>query len=269
MSSKDSNALNKAEKEGKIYREERNVKRSEPHHMSTPNYRQLNKTPMSERQQGIASVIQFGQPAKDENQLSSKRNANQTKFPTKETHEEDPVFKLKPLSMEQRGPTNPLPKSNTTESTPMQKPFRNRFDHPLTARELHQLKLSQLKGGNQRNIQNLLAMLLEQSKQISNHLAETKQDAPRPPSSQVKSETKPSPPLPQSRKDIIEQDIQQAQSDLQFLQDEYPKKSQQEQQDALKRLRATYGAGPKSNPIHIQKAIRDKLQNLNDELQTI
>jgi small-conductance mechanosensitive channel len=89
-----------------------------------------------------------------------------------------------------------------------------------------------------------------------------------PPLAQVKSETKPSPP-PQSRKDIIEQQIQKAQSDLQFLQDEYPTKSLQEQQDALKRLRAIYGAGAKSNPIHIQKAIRDKLQDLNDELQTI
>lgn len=267
MSSKYSNALNKAEEKGKTYREEHDVMRSKPHYMSTPNYRQLNKTPMSERQEEIASVIQFGQPATDENQSSSKRNANQTKFPskTKEMHGDAPAVHLKPLSVEQRE-SNPLPKSNTTVGTPIQRPFRNRFDHPLTARELHQLKLSQLKGGNQRNIQNLLALLLEQSKQISNHLAETKQDVPPPPS-QVKSETKP--PPPQSRKDIIEQDIQQAQSDLQFLQDDYLKKSPQEQQDALKRLRATYGAGPKSNPIHIQKAIRDKLQDLNDELQTI
>jgi hypothetical protein len=268
MSSKYSNALNKAEQKGKTHREERDVMRSKPHHTSTPNYRQLSKTPRSERQEEIASVIQFGQPAKDENPSSSKRNANQTKFPskTKEMHRDAPAVNLKPLSMEQRE-FNPSPKSNTTVSSPMQRPFRNRFDHPLTARELHQLKLSQLKGGNQRSIQNLLAMLLEQSKQISNHLAETKQDVPPPPS-QVKSETKPPPP-PQSRKDIIEQHIQQAQSDLQFLQDEYPKKSQQEQQDALKRLRATYDAGPKSNPTHIQKAIRDKLQDLNNELQTI
>lgn len=131
MSSKYSNALNKAEQKGKTYREERDVMRSKPHHTSTPNYRQLNKTLMSERQQEIAGVIQFGHPAKDENQSSSKRNANQTKFPIKETHEEALVFKLKPLSMEQTGSINPLPKSNTTVGTPIQRPFRNRFDHPL------------------------------------------------------------------------------------------------------------------------------------------
>jgi hypothetical protein len=118
--------------------EKRDVKRSKPHHMSTPNYRKLNKTPRSERQEKIASVIQFGQPAKDENPSPSKRNANQTRFPskTKEMHGDAPVVKLKPLSMEQRGSTNPLPKSKTTVSTPMQRPFRNLFDHPLTAREL-------------------------------------------------------------------------------------------------------------------------------------
>lgn len=261
------NEINKQQDNKNRYKESKYLSESIiPNKITSPNYKALNMTKSSERKHEMTKNVQFGNPTTME-QKTSKRDATKIIFPKKQStgatissSEES----RKPLDTIKRSTTQtPKDSTATTSNETHPTPLRNRFDHPLTQRELHQLKLSQLKGANEKIIQQLLSQLLQQSKNISSQLVEKKREEPKV--AAIKQEEKKIP----SRKDIIQDDIQDAQQDLQFLQDEYPKRSQQEQQDALKSFRAKYNAGPKSNPIHIQKSIRDKIQELNDELQAI
>jgi hypothetical protein len=274
--SANSNAPNKDDNPKK-YMEARNVPKANHIQLSqSPNYTQLNHTPWSQTRTAISAAIQFGEPYIDKSpatHMPPLRDGNRRKFPVKQRPLSTDLQIKKPLTIKQTELKTQLGRSKTERDlATQQQPLRNLFDHPMTARELHQLKLAQLvKGHDQNQVQQLFALLLDQSKRISNLLIpdnmQPKDDKQQALSS-VKTEVQTTLPSP-TLKDIVQEKLSIAQADLLFLHDEYPKKSQQEQHDSLKQLRLKYNVPTKSNPIHIQKSIRDTIQQLSIELQAL
>ncbi len=161
-----------------------------------------------------------------------------------------------PKSLEilaKRKSDNPAP-AITIGKAPTQK-FRNHFDNPLTQRELEQLKLAQLQGKDQKQTQELLNRLLEQSQLLAQAL-------------QPKA-LSPPPQRPETRAQRIQRELTDAQADLHFLEQEYDKLDTEEQKIQIKRYRHKYYASRKGNILHIQKLVRDKIATLNEELQEV
>jgi hypothetical protein len=152
--------------------------------------------------------------------------------------------------------------------------FKNRFDNPITERELDQLRLAKLKGTDQKLTQELLNSLFNQSKQLAQQLSASPKLSPAPKATLKASPSSPRPPSPkvamvETRKDKLTQDLLDAQEDARYLIEDYSKQSLQEQQEGLGKLRTKYAAGVKANSVHIQKLIREKLASLRDEIQTL
>jgi hypothetical protein len=256
--------------------EPRNVPKANHVRLSqSPNYTQLNQTPRSQTRTAISAAIQFGEPYIDKSpatHMPPLRDGNRRKFPVKQRPLSTDLQIQKPLTIKQTELKTQLGCSKTERDlATQQQPLRNLFDHPMTARELHQLKLAQLRGLDQKHVQQLFALLLDQSQRISNLLIPDNmkpKDDKQQALSAVKTEVQTTLPSP-TLKDIVQEKLSTAQADLLFLHDEYPKKSQQEQHDLLKQLRLTYNVATKSNPIHIQKSIRDTIQQLKIELQAL
>ncbi len=271
--SANSNAPNKDDNTKK-YMEARNVPKANHIRWSqSPNYTQLNQTPRSQMRSAISAAIQFGEPFSDKppaTHMPPPKDGNRLKFPVQQQALSTDLQIQKPLTIKQTELKTQLGCSKTERDlATQQQPLRNLFDYPMTARELHQLKLAQLRGRD--HVQQLFALLLDQSKRISNLLIPDNmkpKDDKQQALSAVKTEVQTTLPSP-TLKDIVQEKLSIAQADLLFLHDEYPKKSQQEQHDSLKQLRLKYNVPTKSNPIHIQKSIRDTIQQLNIELQAL
>ena len=131
------------------------------------------------------------------------------------------------------------------------RPLRNRFDYPLTKREIEQLKLKLIKGERDKETHDLLKKLVSQSEQVGTKVLQQLQNIALKPTATI-----PSP---------IAQKIKEAQSDLYELDSVYPTLGTDEQKKMLMKLRHAYGAPKKSNPVHMKKKIREAIKDLEDQ----
>lgn len=269
----ETNALNKPVKgyrtpvKPKVDRVERTV---------AANYRKLSLTPSRIAGDVISSQAQFGQPPKDLKRSKTvipQRVSNQPKLQAESTSKAPASTQINALKA---SPTRPKKVVTPTESSarmptrpsqiagnPVTKTFHNKFDNPLTKRELDQLRLAQLQGKDQKITQDLLKRLLNQSQSLAQQLAPQKPTAIRrayPPSQKS--------PAERMREEVT-QKLLDAQEDLRYLEQDYPKAEGTEQTTALTRLRDKYKAGKKSNTKQIHKLIQDELTRLREELQSI
>lgn len=230
---------------------------------SGPNYKKLSQTPRRAAQEQIAANVQYGQPAftskKTPKGQVPKQASNQLPFKRVEQPATPVSVPKKPLQIAKK-PKPRVQAETKSIGTPIPSKFRNLFDNPLTPRELQQLRLAQLKGKDQQQTQALLNQLLGQSRNLAGLLAQTTQP-------QVKS----SPPSPKklTRAEEIQKELDEANVDKKFGEEEYDKLEAEEQKKQIKRLRHKYYAGTKSNMTHILKVINDKIANLNDQLQEL
>jgi hypothetical protein len=219
------------------------VKSKQGDRTSAPNYRKLSQTPTRMRHDTISGQVHFGQPPKDTKRTANKnfpppRVSNRPTLSREKGHREPMTPQNKPLRVAKPRAANTTTNrqsSQATSSTQPTRPFRNRFDHPLTERELNQLRLGNLKGKNQKITQELLNKLLTQSKQLAekleNRQSAIKQESVSPQKVLVKSE--PMPPILQkkepkpkpaaARATILRGELIQAQADARHLEMEYPK----------------------------------------------
>jgi hypothetical protein len=129
-------------------------KQRKPDPDSAPNYRSLTMTPKKAQADILASRAHFGQSIKDLNQ--TKRTIVPPKVSNRPALAREKGQK-EPMQPKQEQPplksVQPKPRIQaTTKSTGGEhetKPFRS-FDFPLSARELNQLRLEQLKGTDQK-----------------------------------------------------------------------------------------------------------------------
>ena len=159
----------------------------------------------------------------------------------------------KPLSTSTRKQRQ-LPQVNVSRPSNRRQtpsPLRNRFDYPLTKREIEQLKLKLVKGERDQETHELLKKLLTQSEQVGVKVLQQLQNIALKPTATI-----PSP---------IAQKIKEAQSDLYELDSVYPTLSSEEQKKMLVKLRHAYGAPKKSNPVHMKKKIREAIKDLEDK----
>jgi hypothetical protein len=68
--------------------------------------------------------------------------------------------------------------------------------------------------------------------------------------------------LPALRGQLVE-----LQTDARFLETQYPKLGQAQQQVTLSKLREKYKAPKTANSIHVQKLIRDEMQRIRDQME--
>jgi hypothetical protein len=162
----DTNALNKATK--------RYIPMVKPtqgagDRTSAPNYRALTKNPTRTRADTLASQVQYGQPA------SERETKKQTAIPSKVSNRiplerEKGTAALPAINLQQPLQLTVKKKekvqaTSATKSKLQPKEFKNRFDKPLTDRELAQLRLAQLQGKEQGPT--LLGKLLAQTQALA------------------------------------------------------------------------------------------------------
>ena len=272
---KDTNSLNKPVKS---YKPVVTTPKGKVESDSAPNYRTLSMTPKRNVEKVIAGQAQYGQPTKEKpstrpNKGPPPKVSNRPALSRKKGHTEPIPHKLEPLALPKYKPTSSkVPKSSTSSAStrPQEKtPLKNRFDFPLTQRELNQIRLSQMKGSEQTKTQELLNRLLAQSNKLAQQLTPQQQQQQQQQPQQVAQA--PTPTIVKKEFQIKEQltaELVAALDDAQYLEQTYPKQSQPEQQAGLTELRQRYGAGKKANAVHIQKIIRDKLVEIRNQLQT-
>ena len=239
---------------------------------SAPNYRNLSRTPNQAAKERISERMQFGQPPKDQPHVPKdavpQRVSNRLALSRAKGTKEPIIAKKPPLK--EPAPQKRIPtKGQPVSSRPLEQPFRNRFDHPLTERELNQLRLTRLKGTDQKHTHELLQKLSGQSKQLAQQLSVLL--IPAQPIKQEPVPIKSEPMVPVKKEPIrdLTNQLLDAQEDARYLEEDYPKLKQQEQQAALNLLRDKYKAPKTSNPKHIQKIIRDRLTQIRDEIQSL
>jgi hypothetical protein len=212
----------------------------------------------------IAGQAQYGQPAKEKSSGQTRKGpppkvSNRPALSREKGHTEPISRKQATLKVEKQRTSRSQASSATVQQKPSSSPLKNRFDFPLTPREINQLRLGQLKGTGQQRTQELLNTLLAQSSKLAHQLK------PKPVVAESPVVVKTEPEL----KDKLTSELLEAQDDAQYLELEYPKQQVPEQQAGLSKLRQKYGAGKKANPTHIQKLIRDKLAEIRAQLQTL
>jgi hypothetical protein len=250
---------------------------------SAPNYRKLTQTPMRARIDTLSNQVQYGQPAKEI--IRTPKNKVPMKVSNRPTLAAEKVAlssttTQKSLQLPKRPKRAVSEAASKTIGKPQAKKFKNRFDNPLTPRELEQLRLAQLKGKDQVVTNELLNKLLGQSQALAKQLAASTQPATQskvsPKVSPVASPVSPrklGPPRKSAtvqkaptRSEEIATEIANAQANLRFLAEEYPKLEATRQQEVLKPLRAKYGAPRRATPIQIEKLIRDYVADRYEQL---
>jgi hypothetical protein len=275
----ETNAINKPSK-GYIAPVQPKVNQGE--RTSAPNYRKLTQTPMRARIDTLSNQVQYGQPAKEI--IRTPKNKVPLKVsnrPTLATNKAavSSTATQKSLQLPKRPKKAVSEAASKTNGKPQAKKFKNK---PLTVRELEQLRLAQLQGKDKVITNELLSKLLGQSqalaKQLTTSIQPTTKVKVSPKASPVTSPVTPRkaiPPRktatlaqkPSTRSEEIAKETSEAQEDLRFLANVYPKLEATKQQEALKSLRTKYGSGRKSTPPQIEKLIRDYITARNQELQ--
>jgi hypothetical protein len=239
---------------------------------SAPNYRKLSQTPSRATSEEISGRVQFGQPPTDERRQTpntvpprvSNRpalsRAKGTKEPIVPHHSP-----LKPSKPRQPTSSNAQPVSSTDTQDSK---FRNRFDHPLTERELNQLRLAKLQGTNQKHIQGLIQQLSGQSKQLAQQLSSLMGSPRQPIKSEVSTvKSEPMAPVKREPREDLTNQLLDAQEDYRILEEDYPKMKPEEQQAALTQLREKYTAVKTANSKHVKKIIQNRLTQIREEIQ--
>jgi hypothetical protein len=168
-------------------------------------------------------------------------------------------------------PKKAVPKdSSTVVGKPMTKKFINKFDKPLTEREIAQLKLAQLQGKDQGP--DLLKKLLVQSQQLAKQLApsavaQATAVEDKKPLQSTLSPRKTA--TVKSRSEQLSIEIAKANEDLSFLHEQFPKLDSAKQTTALQQFRAKYSPGKKTTSANIAKLIRSYIEERNAELQKL
>jgi hypothetical protein len=274
-----------------------------------PNYGLLNSTPASEAKAYLSGIAQYGAGRKDE--LVVKKQvipfAKSDKRKLAPQHAENEIADERhpdvqtPLAIAQ--PAVRRKRKPVTASVQPSKEFKNRFDHPLTQREINQLKLQKLKGPDS-TTEKVLAKLLSASGRVGRRLARqieplepervieriepepnptldvtasaAAEETPttlRPIKTEVEIESKeeePEMPTPKPAERTIagrskRQVLQQAEHDLAQLTHQYPIMHPDEQRMILDRLRDTYHASRRANVPQIKKLISDIVQEMKPE----
>ena len=268
----DTNALNKPTKG---YKQPVKEKRGKSERTSVPNYRTLSQTPAQLQKKTLSGQVQFGQPPTDPKRTAPKtippRVSNRIALPSEtKTLAIPKAIPAEPLHLPDTT-KKPIGKQYATASKPIPKQFRNRFDNPLTERELNQLKLTQLKGKGQRETKELLEKLLKGSQHLAQQLTRLK---PQQQELTVPIKTEMAPVLEkgkgeQTKLEILTNELLELQRDIQFVDQEYSKLSTNEQKVAIQRLRQKYKAGKKANTNHIKKLIQDEISKVQKEIQLL
>jgi hypothetical protein len=268
---RDTNAINKPVKG---YRQPAKEKYGKPERASAPNYRTLSQTPAQIQKNTISGQVQFGQPPTD-----PKRTAPKTVPPRVSNRISIAKQPKVSASPQQPSPTKPLQlpdttkkfigKSYETTAKPMAKKFRNLFDHPLTERELNQLKLAQLKGKSHKETKELLEKLVGQSKQLVQKITQftPKKESPKLEILKgvplVKEKEKEKPEMQTLTNKLLD-----LQEDFRFIDQDYSKLPEDKQKEALRKFRDKYKAGKKANTNHIKKLIQDEIAKVRQKIQT-
>ena len=266
----DTNALNKPTKG---YRQPVKEKYGKSERTYVPNYRILSQTPSQLQKNTISGQVQFGQPPSDP------KRAVPTKIPPRVSNRIALLTEAKTTAIPKGMPTEPLHLPDTTKasigkqyataSKILPKQFRNRFDYPLTERELNQLKLGQLKGKSQKETKELLEKLLKGSQYLAQQLTRLnpqQQEVTAPKTEMVPVE-KGKGEL--TRLETLTNELLDFQQDSQFIDQEYSKLPTNEQKVAIQRLRQKYKAGKKANTNHIKNLVHDKILKVRNEIQSL
>ncbi len=252
----DTNALNKPVTD---YKQPIKVARGYGDRDSAPNYKKLSQTPARSATEKISGQVQYGQPAFDSKKTPKgkvpEKVSNRPTLKASTAIAQPKAETPKPLQTSTKKKSRIAKESKTIGKTPTKK-FRNLFDNPLSQREIEQLKLAHLQGKDHKQTQELLNRLLVQSQQLAQAL-------------QPKLASPPPPRRPETAAERIQRELTDAQSDLQFLEQEYDKLDSEAQKVQIKRFRHKYYASRKGNILHIQKLVRDKITTLNEELQEV
>ncbi len=135
----------------------------------------------------------------------------------------------------------------------------------MNERDLHLLKLNQLKGKSEQNTHSLLRALIRETEQVSRELVSlaqlSKMKEEEGNDDEAKEEKKEEKKKKgKTEKDSLKEQLEEAEAELQFLEDTYPELPLEQQKLHLRQLRTKYNAGKKANPVHIKKKIREEIE---------
>ncbi len=140
--------------------------------ISAPNYRKLGETQAKATASTLSSQAQYGQPAKETQRTPNgkvpMKVSNRPALVATNPATSAPTIQ-KPLALPKRPKISVSKAVSKTVGTPQGKKFQNKFDKPLTEREIAQLKLAQVQNKDQGS--ELLKKLLVQSQVLAKQLA--------------------------------------------------------------------------------------------------
>jgi hypothetical protein len=147
---KDTNAINKPIKG---YKPERTPAASRAESDSAPNYHNLSMTPKKNAERTIVGQAQYGKPAKDNSSGQTRKGpqpkvSNRPALSREKGHTEPISRKQATLKAEKQRASQSQASSATVQQKPSSFPLKNRFDFPLTLREINQLRFSNSKAQN-------------------------------------------------------------------------------------------------------------------------